>query len=222
MTDYFWTDVEQAQQRLTGSCVLYDGQPVYIDRVVAHDDGCPRAELRDCATGEALARKKLNSPKFEKFRVLPNLGWINVTGGVSRTGAVFCARRATATRTHGLNNSNVTVTNMSHNEVSSTPQQGNYNFASVMFNKGFVEGHNGDYPTLAATLQKIQPRTTIAFSRKFAVVRDADGIRWLYRELQRVGVFTGVDTLDLISRYEYLREEIMAEKAFTINTIRTF
>lgn len=224
MTDYFWTDVEQAQQRLGGSVVLYDGQPVYIDRVERHEDGHPRAELRDCASrGETIPRKKLNSPKFKKFRELPNLGWCNPSEGVSKGGALFCARRAVATRTHGISNSSIVVSNISYNENGSlSPQVGNYSFTNLMFNKGWVDAHNNEFPTLDSILNKIQPRTAIAFSRQFAVIRDADGVRWLFRDLQRVGIFTGADTLCLISRYAYLREEIMAEEKFTLNTIREF
>lgn len=220
-SDYFWSDIEQAQQRLAGSVVLYDDKPVYIDRVERHDDGHPRGLLRFIDGPEEFVRKKLNSPHFGRFREMPRLGWFNPASGTVKGGALFMARRATAGQKHGLVSNNITVKNFGYNEVCRL-QTGNYSFSSVIFNKGWVNAHNNEFPALDAILQQIAENSAIAFSRKFCVVRDSDGLRWLYHNDTRVGVFTGADTLSIISRYNYLREEIMAEKSFTLNTIREF
>ena len=222
-TDYFWTDLDQAQQRLQHSIVLYDGQPVYIDRVEAHEDGVPRGLIREIGDDGATSRKKLNSPKFNRFRSMPNLGWVNPAAGVSRYGALYLTRRAVTTRTHGLSVNNVLVENPRFDETGYVGMQGgNYSFANLMFNKGFLDSHNNSFPSLESILQQIQNKSAIAFSRKLCVIRDGDGLRWLFHNKTRIGVFTGVDALSLISRYNYLREEIMAEPLFTLNTIREF
>jgi hypothetical protein len=91
-----------------------------------------------------------------------------------------------------------------------------------MFDKGFCDSHNRKFPSLEKILANIKPGTSIAFSPLFCVVRAGDGLRWMYRETERIGIFTGVDTLNLISKYAYLREEIMNDDLFTLNNLREF
>ena len=62
----------------------------------------------------------------------------------------------------------------------------------------------------------------MAYGLHYAVIRDVDGIRWLYRDMDRVGLFFGADSLLLLSSKSFLREEIMADSAFTIGNIREF
>lgn len=220
-TDFFWTDAQQAAERISRSCVVYDGQPFYVETIEPHDDGIPRARMRPCGTPDGAAvRKMLTSPKFNRFRTLPNLGWMNNYD--NRIGASFLARRTMTTRTHGLNSNNVMVGTFVHGELNSTIRYGDYSISNMMFDKGFVESHNDDFPPLEKTLAVIKEGTSIAFSRLYCVFRDRDGLRWMYRNTDRVGVFTGVDTLNLISKYSYLREEIMASPSFTINNLREF
>lgn len=227
-TGYFWTDIEQAQTRLIGCVVLYDGQPVYIDNVTnVADDDIPRAHIRVLPCKEqdgSNSRKMLNSPKFNKFRKMPNLGWMNVSSGA---GAVFLARQTHRATKHGLTVGNVLITSTPRRAAGDTNDMtalvsGAYNFSSVMFDKGFVDAHNGQFPSLESVLARIEEGSSIAFSRKYCVIRDYDGIRWLFRDTTRVGIFTGVDTLNLLSRHAYLREEVMDEPAFTVNTITEF
>lgn len=222
--DIFWTDINQAGERLNNSVVLYDGQPVFIQRVEEHDDGDVRAYCMDCADRTKSQRKKLNSPKFSRFRELPQLGWVNPAGDYRTAGALFLARVTQTARTHGLTSQNVSVANFRYGaeDGSLAIQRGNYGFGTLMFDTGFVDGHNGKYPSLEEILRQIKDGSAIAFSRKWAVVRDYHGIKWLYRETQRVGLFTGADTLNLFSKTAYLREEIMSDKAVSINTIREF
>lgn len=217
---YFWTDLTQAQERLTHCVVLYDDQPFYIESVEAHEDGIPRARLLACNPTREASRKMLNSPKFKRFRDLPRLGWSNMGGAM---GAALLERRAVTTRTHGLNNNNVSVKTfrtVDSGEV--LLRGGNYNFNGCMFLQGFSDANSGKFPTLAGILQNIAEGSAIAYSRKFCVFRDTTGIRWLYRNSDRVGLFTGVDTLNLLTKFAFLREEIMEDEAFTLNTIREF
>lgn len=222
-TDFFWTDVQQALERIGRSVVLYDNQPYYVETVEDHADGTPRARVRPCGDPEAKGdRKMLNSPKFQRFRELPNLGWMNNVG--NKHGAMFLARRTMTTRVHGLNSNNIHCHAFIHNPNADLPilRPGDHTFANVMFNEGFVDCHNDKFPALTKILAIIKENTSIAFSRKFCVLRDATGLRWMYRNTDRVGIFTGVDTLNLISKYGYLREEIMSDPAFTLDNLREF
>lgn len=224
--DIFWTDLQQANERLLHSVVMYDGAPVYVNAILAggdFPDGDHRALVVTCDPKREEVRKKLNSPKFKRFRDLPKTGWFNAVGRTQ--GAVYLARRAITTRTHGLNNNNVQVSMFRGRDDQNNPliwTGGDYNFQHFIYDEGFANLQTGKYPSLEATLNNIVESSAIAISDKWCVMRDARGIRWLYRNLECVGLFTGTDTLNLLTRHAYLREEVMEDATFTINTIREF
>lgn len=222
---FFWTDLQQAQERLSGTVVLYDNFPVHISQIEGADDGVPRAYINQCGAegrGETPLRKRLDSPKFSRFRELPKLGWANSLG--EKPYAVLLSRNIRNSRSHGLSNNNVTLLvssfDPSNHLFSLTPV--GITFDRFMYNDGFVALHKGQYPSLEKTLMSIGERRSIAFSPIFAVLRDRNGLRWLYRKEEPIGVFTGVDSLNLFTSKSYLREEIMDDPLFTINTIREF
>jgi hypothetical protein len=99
---------------------------------------------------------------------------------------------------------------------------GDYNLMHFIYDAGFDQMQRGEYPSMEATLLNIVPGSAIAISNKWCVNRDSRGIRWLYRNSDVVGLFTGVDTLNLLNKYSFLREEVMDDAVFTINTIREF
>lgn len=220
----------QANERLLHSVVMYDGVPVYVNSLLNgadFPDGDHRALLISCDTKREEMRKKLNSPKFNRFRTLPTVGWMNVEGAASGriTGAAYTARRAITTRTHGLNGNNVTVQYFHGKDNDGNPLlrgSGDYGFMHFIYDGGFANMQKGLYPSLEATLNNIVVASAIAISPKFCVMRDMRGIRWLYRNHEIVGLFTGVDTLNLLTKFAFLREEIMDDAVFTINTIREF
>lgn len=218
-TPYFWTDLQQATERLLDTVVLYDNDPVLVRNLEPADDGDIRCYISMCGTkGSENVRKKLSSPKFHRFRELPNLGWVNRRDRPGQ--AVFLSRRVVATRQHGLSNNNVLCYSL--NNSGGVFTAGNISFYNVYTDAGFVESHKGDFPSLRTILDKIQPNTIMAYGLHYAVIRDADGIRWLYRDMDRVGLFFGADSLLLLASKSFLREEIMADRAFTIGNIREF
>lgn len=223
-TDFFWTDLDQAQRRLTGTVVLYDGQPCYVREVRAPDDvGSPRGYIISCADKDQKAvRKDLNSPKFGRFRTLPNLGWMN-SASRKEAGAVLLARRNRVTQQHGLTVENVTVMSLTCNsQTGDASLTSIYNFGHFQFDKGFVDAHNDHFPALEKVLTNIANGTAIAISRKLCVIRDGNGIRWMFHGPNRCGIFVDANTLMLMAQFSYLREEIMQDAAFTCNNIREF
>ena len=229
-SDIFWTDATQAQERLVSTVILYDNEPVYVDGIVQanRDDDSPtipRAQIRQCGVAKLSvksSRKILNSPKFERFRKLPNIGWLNMVAN-PKTGPLFVSRRPVAgSRLHGLANANIRVENFVVNGDNFFLDGGGYNLGNIMYDQGFCDMHHGRYPTLAAVLANIKEGTGIAYSLDFCVWRDAVGIRWLFHKTNKVGIFTGVDTLNLFTKFSYLRETIMDDPAFTLNNIREF
>ena len=223
-TDYFWTDVGQAMDRILNTVVLYDNRPCLIDEILEHDDK-PKAYIRFCATNDRQ-RKELSSPKFEKFRNLPSLGFVNL---VNRGQLVLLQRAVVSTRRHGLNGDNVSVKGIINlaDETrvpvfSSGGGRGSGFTPDIYHDPGFVNTHEKKFPSLDAVLQKLNASAAMAFDSSYAVLRDAVGVRWLFRNEQRVGFFADADTLILFTKYSYLREEITSNIRFTIKVIKEY
>lgn len=227
--DMFWTDHTQARERVGGTVVLYDGSPVYIDSIsepMDEADGIVRAHIRTCDPDRTASRKRLDSPKFKRFRELPTLGWLNAADPL--TGALFMYRRSVRTRSHGLSRANVNVLGFPSRAaglqpggyVASLQAFGENSFDKYMYDRGFKDMHLGQYPSLGSILSAVQECSAIAFTNRFCVVNDDLGVRWLFRDRNRVGIFGGENSLFLLKKFIYLREEIMAEPRFTIDQIR--
>lgn len=213
-SSFFWTDLTQASERLNRSVILYDGDPVYVEAVSEGSDGVPKVHIMDLVNQQVI-RKNADSPKFERYRKLPNLGWFNSKGI-----PLFMERRTRTSRSHGLTNENVAIFNL--HAGSGTLQANGNTFINVMFDKGFIDSHNDRFPSMERTLRDIAPGSSIAVSRKLLVNCDMDGLKWLWLGKARVGIFTGSDSLLLLPKYAFHREEIQSEKAFTLNRIREF
>jgi hypothetical protein len=220
-TGYFWTDLRQAEERLIGTVVSYAGEPCKILEVTDHADGCPRGLLLMLGKKETLTyRKRLDSPKFNRFRTLPELGWINIEGVSERCRAYFASRIPSSSRSHGLTSTNVRVTGVNDDSMSyNTPPN---TFDTLQDTQGFYNTCLNLYPSLSKILLSIKSKSCIAFSRRFAVVRTDNGIRFLLRDTSTVGYFSSVNSLTLFDDNEYLREELMAEPFFTVDNIQGF
>jgi hypothetical protein len=213
----FWADTEQAQERLTNSFVLYDDTPAYVIEVTGgFGDGIPRASLYLGSSREAT-RKRLDSPKFGKFRNLPKLGFMN---NPEKGRAYLIRRIAARTRTHGLSDNNIRVTTF--HPQSNSFDRPDTRFSTLARGENFLALHKGVYPNLSQILTVLANGSSMAFARKYLVARDTDGLRWLYRETDKIGLFTGADTLNLFTRFSFCREELMEEPTFDINTIQEF
>lgn len=225
-SEIFWTDGIQAQERLGNTIILYDGNPCYVAGITGpspETPKIPRIVIRMVGVPKPVPlTKNLDDPLFERFRVLPKVGWMNYVSSPI-TGPLFISRRPVAgSRLHGLANPNTRVESFTTSGDSFYLEGGNYNIQTIMNDKGFVDMHRGEYPSLGAILANIKEGTGIAYNRDFCVYRDAVGIRWLFHKTNKVGIFTGVDTLNLFQKYSYLRETIMDDETFTLNNIREF
>lgn len=221
MADIFWTDTTQARERLAGTVVMYDGLPVYVHDIengADFDDNIPRANITFCGDPDGKRqRKRLDSPKFNKFRDLPTLGWLNNY----QYGAVFMFRKATRSRLHGLNSTNVR-SEFFYNSQAYCTTSFDRGWEYVYNTPAFVDLCNDSYPPLGDVLLNVQEGSALGFSRKFAVYRDSLGLRWLYRETERIGIFTNSNSLNLLSKFKYYREEIMNEPKFTLDNIQEY
>lgn len=228
-TDIFWTDAQQAQERLTSTIILYDDRPVYVTDIVTRDredveaPHIPRANIFSVEDRKRVtSRKRLDSPKFKRFRELPKLGWVNNP----KTGlACYLSRRPVqGSRSHGISEGCLrgVSTFLDDNNNITLSRLGAVAWQDCVFTQAFVNMHQGVYPSLEEVLLNIQENTAVAYSRDFCVVQDRDGIRWLYYKTTKAGIFTGSNTLSLLRNKAYLREMIMDDPAFTLDTITEF
>lgn len=223
--EMFWTDIDQARERVQNTVVLYDGDPHWIDVINSgrdYPDGIPKVNLRTCDPDRTVKQVNIDDPKFSKFRELPRLGWLNHSNPLH--GASFLYRVSRRTRVHGLSRQNVNAVMFPRKSLGgfsgNLSAAGEGYFDEIMYNTGFKEMHHGMYPSLKSVLNAIGDSSSIAFSNTFCVVCDEQNIKWLYRNRDKIGIFSGDDTLFLLRKYIYLREEIMDEERFTCNQIR--
>lgn len=214
MTPFFWEDATQAQERLQGSTILYKDVPVYVEMVSGRKGDVIAAVA--IPADPKLHEISLSDEGFHLFRKLPVLGWFN-HHGTSR--ALYLDRQSTRSRTHGYTDNNVRVGNLEDDATELFFR--NYRFSTASRDEGYVDSNQGKYPNLVEVLSVIRTGSTIAVSPKFAIHRDKAGLRWLFHGMNRVGVFADTETLLLMGRFSFMKEEI-EESSLNISSIREF
>lgn len=219
-TPFFWEDATQAQERLGGSFVLWGDKPAFIDEVIPVEQrgDVPYARVTLWPDGKQ-AKLSLSDEGFSRFRKLPPTGWINYD---KHSTALFLERRPVRSRQHGLSSNNVSCGKAGAGEEGYSLIWRDYTYETVARDKSYAEACVGDFPGLNDILQCIREGSSIACSSKYAVVRDVLGLRWLFRNSERVGVFPDTDTLLLVGKHSYLREEIADDTAISVSTIKEF
>lgn len=213
-SSFFWEDARQAQERLSGSFVLYGDNPVLIEEVSS--GAIPTANTIVYPTKERKVIS-LDDPKFHRFRVLPPVGWFNHS---QQKSAFFADRRPVRRTLHGLSDNNVFVGYLRTGQ--SILKFNDFRYSRLAADVGYYEACREEFPALADALTHVRAETTLAVSPRLAVYRDADGLRWLYHNADRVGLFSGTDSLLLLSKYSFLKEELNESPAFTIENIKEF
>lgn len=237
-TSFFWTDTGQARDRLNSTVIMYDGEPYKVMEIrdgEGYTDGVPRAVLRPMGMGRSaepkLITRTLSSPKFEKFRALPPLGWVNMDRLLSGSrkvakNAVFLKRRSQRRVSHGFNNNNIYVYGL-YNTKNSDPvclsSGGSFRFVSdVAMDVGYMDACLKRFPPMEDILANVEEGSIVAYNPLYAIQRDNRGMFWLLRETTPVGFFAGADTLILLKQGRCYREEIQLDPTFTCNTIKEF
>lgn len=211
----FWTDPVQAQERLLHSYILHNTDPIYVDRIGSTAEGDITVEGIKYPD-RSRVQIPMADPGFNKFRKLPPVGWVNAK--TSRS-AFYLSRRPRRIRQHGLNSDNVSCQHVGKGNHLST---GRIDYENLVADEGYILACKEDFPTLEDVLTHIKEESALAISPRYCVYRDDNGVRWLYRESDKVGLFSGVETLQLLTKFSYLREEITDAKELTIQTIQEF
>lgn len=215
-TDFFWTDAAQAEERLRGSYILYGDSAVYVERIANSRSAGLKAEVTIFPEGKA-GNISLSDPLFHRFRKPLPTGWVN---NLYSKRAYFLQRSPQRSRVHGMTSGSTAVyTILSDGRMRPSDEM---RFDVVVRDQQYQEAIRGDYPALELILDRLKIGTCIAFSNNMALFRDTDGVRWLYIGNDKVGLFTGSDTLLLLSSFSYVKEQLTEAAEFTVNNIVEF
>lgn len=210
---FFWEDATQANERIANSYVLLDDKPAFIAGVSGGRE--PYAQLTIYPEGTAL-NVPLDDKRFHRFRRLPAIGWMN--WGAKKT-AAYLSRRPVRSRQHGLSDSNVAV-GMLGEDYGMHYRDVRYN--TVARDPFYAAACRHEFPSCEEIVSVIRPGSSIAFDHSYAVFCDSGGLKWFYRNDQRAGLFSGTDTLLLLGKHSYLREELADSKTVTVSNIKEF
>ncbi len=200
ISDSFWTDDQQAAERLAETFILKGDEVVYVQTVEAG-----QIYHKTLPSG-ALQAEKLDSPVWNKFRKLPPLGWLNVSTN-KFVGAVYMRRRAVRSRSHGLNNTNIQVFGFHGNGGVLAGER--LLSMTAIYGAGLYKDPD-QYPGFRDVFAVLKTDSSAALSSKFAIYKDAGGLVWLYRKRRRIGLIPDVATVLLFRGENFYREDILA------------
>ena len=204
--------VEEASMRLTGSVVLYDGDPVYVTNVTGVDnmeEGGGKDIFRVYATPlpfnierdvvDKQIRKYISSKKFNLSAF--KLGYCNLGTGK----AVFLSRVAMRQNRQGLTGDTLCIRSISgHNPM-------DVGFKELVASKGFVSCIKGIYPNYKEFdhEEKVEGLTSLALSRNIALQKDEDGLGLIYAYHRGVkcGYVKDGGRLFISNKFKFLKEE---------------
>lgn len=174
-----YENAHDAQMRLRGTVVLYEGSPVYIREIREGDgDSILRVmfdHLPITVKGvETAAKRKFISSK--NFDIAPfKLGYVNAP-----TGAFYCTRFPNRVQKQGLCSENFSAKTNNGKDIS---------FGTFTTTKEVVAMVNGDYPTFDVALRALGKSPAVAFSRDFCVQKDEilDELVHIYHRGEKVG-----------------------------------
>jgi hypothetical protein len=195
-----YDSVEEAQRRLVGTIVTYDGQPVQVNDVRSHPDGILRVSFSAWPFDgrEPDVRKMINSPLFKRF-VTPPLGFCNYFSG--RSANCFWTERVSArTQRQGLSSDTFNASALQSGDRA--------NYSAIVASDGFREMVCGEYPTYADALARLVPNSSIAVDRNFALAKSAGSYVFLHHRREEVGIVLR-ETLYLRNDRQHMLESIV-------------
>ena len=193
----FWTDINQARDRLEGSYFLLGNDPVYFERIREGE-----TRVTNYRTGQAGVLVSLED--FGDFRKLPPLGWVNWTGG-AETRAFYLYRVPMRNRQHGLSSNNCNAGGIENDLYRSRSNR--VSFDNVLTNDGYLEAVDGIFPEPGEILEHLQKGQEAAFSMKYAISCDSRGLFWLWRKTDCLGLILK-DSIRLLPGQNCYRDEL--------------
>jgi hypothetical protein len=210
-----YENYEEAKLRLEGCVVTYDKTPCYIRRVEDHDDGIVRLKIvmlpntlnvdrfepdEDDQLAVGGIRKKINSPKFNRFRPF-EMGYCN---NFTDTGHVkFLSRIPVRRSKQGLSQESLSI------KSNRTGHRPDVNYRMIVECSSFRDCVAGDYPDFEEVMDTLVADSSIGVDRSFSVERDNLGLNFLYHNCEKVGLVQAGE-IRLARQFDYLREKIIA------------
>lgn len=202
-----YESVNDANMRLSGTIVLYDGKPVFIREVGAIGEGegkngdIYRVYINELPIkrGAQTERKFISSKKFD-LAPFP-MGFMNTEAGK----AVYLSRAPRRQQKQGL--SEATLSQYAVGDLTGARV---VRFADLTNSQPFVDCINGKYPSVAEATQLVKDGAdSVAFSRCFAIARDSSlpELIYLYHKKDKVG-FIMDGKLKLSAKGRCLRESL--------------
>ena len=223
----FWTNTAQAEERLVGSIVLYDGSPCYIEAVREDAAGntsgivrmLPSTENTSSPPKTVQKTLDLSDKKFEDFRKLPPTGWYN---NYSKGDAFYIEREIVGTRTHGLSIRNTSCGYFYSKDGFGSLDRTENTLFDLYKDFGYTDAAKGVFPSLQDILQHQGKQKAVAYSSQYCVMRNDKGLRILFRGKERIGFFTGNNSFFLLDNKGFYKEELQEDPLFTVENIQEF
>ncbi len=216
-TDTGFEGVEQARQRLEGTTVVFDGEGYSLRQVTQEPDGLSATLYKLPVSGSKTNKSivhSLKDPKFNRFRPF-ELGFVNLFDEEfvgNNTNCLFTYRRPLRSGARqGLSREALDGRYLQNSR--GTGRCEGWNIDTLNQCQSFADMLKGSYPTYVEAVDNLINNSSIAFDRNYAVLKDVDGLIWLYRKLERIGLVQDKSKeILLFSTKGYLREEIQETK----------
>lgn len=201
----FYKTREDAEFRLHGTIVGYNGSPVLVNRVRTRTHKKTGEEIIVLAVaghpfGGTSREIRLDDPGFDKFRPV-KLGFLNFFER-NITSCSWAERAPVRRSKQGLAGESF--------RCSTLLESMRLELGTVQSSEGFLEMIEGRYPSYDEAIDRLVPNSAIAVSRQFAVSMGSNGMISLHYGRENVGVvFRG--QLYLRSDQQYLLESIIEE-----------
>ena len=216
----FWEDRDNARERIQGSYIMYDDDIVYVEAVDTYESKLS-AKVLDPAAKGSNARYRwipLDDPGFKMFRELPLVGWVNVALR-GRPCAFYLRRTPRRQRMHGLSANSIFVLEF---RGGSLVKSGDYGCASVFGDDAYKLCLQGKYPSLEMVLDRLPAGMSCAINNKYVIYHDDGGLKWLFRNEERIGMISGM-SLVLLKGASCYQDELLSDvKTYPFSSINNF
>lgn len=193
-----YTTVEDAQQHLLGSVIMFDGRPAYVQDVYASSTGGIHTRLRFLPRMNDEIQVSIFDPRVETKELGSRLGYLNVGG---RYGAQYVRRIPARQYKQGLVRQNVQIGG-DHRSGST------FNFTDTLRTGAFVDMMTRVYPTFNESLDMLKANPelpSVAFNHDFAIVKQDLGYYLIAYKGEQIA-WGDPKEFKLPGQYHYLKE----------------
>lgn len=178
LPETFYPDVMEAQRRLQGTVVMYKGEGYYVSNVKQRSASSPiLLDIRLVDKFEFI-QIPITDKGFNNFAAFP-LGFCNFfnpidSGGrvISRSDCMYVSRTPSRAIPQGLHSRNAATSDY----TGMAPA-----FDRIRDSTAFAEMLRGEYPTYSEAYEKLEPDSSIAIDREYALRMNSQGFVTLFR-----------------------------------------